>query len=409
MFGLLSCTGGDRDSRTPPVQLSNPAAAVRVSEAGEDEEVSLKLPWPKGTEPLLLTSGTRGHLQACHDLGAGLARVLEKREFSWRGWTESAEVVFPQLSLVWRMYAGNAFESDLEANPEAQVIYDYLFGTEERAEDSIKRLAALLCWSRLDEVWLSLYGQQADKTMVSWGICPQSQLAYLADANQLSCTTHGISLTFPDHNPRPALDEVMLQLCSGGFTAVNRRELDNLLFRMPLTAIKAGETVADVGCGVGGHTLTMSRAVGAKGHVIAVDTNSEVLKFVDAAKRHFAADNITTLRASDFDPGLKPDTLDKVFMIDLYDSLVMNDFLKKGCVNPRTDRYFYRLAAALKPNGKLIIVDKRSTQREWHLPASVVAGNCSKYGLRELKWYITDIGGVPKQVVVLQKDGAERS
>ncbi|MDO5295126.1 MAG: methyltransferase domain-containing protein [bacterium] len=409
-LALISCAA--RDEKAPPAAPATPkpaisaASALPVLENKTGLEEVFNLSWPKGIEPLAIAVNPHAPPRACDELGTELAKVLDSRDYTAVSWTQGAEDIFPQLGLVWRMYAGKAHKLEIDAHPEARVIYDYLFSTEEKTEASLKRLSALLCWYRLDRAWLALSEQKNAQHLPAWGVCPQTKQSFLADKTQISCPVHGISLTIPGHNARPVLDEVMLQLCSGGFSPAKRHELDMLIFRDPIAAIKSGETVADIGCGVGAHTLAMSSAVGNNGLVYAVDINSDVLGFVEQAKKIFAIDNIATVRASDFDPALKPNSLDRAFMIDLYDSLVMNDIIKNGKVNTRTDRYFYKLSEALKPKSELIIIDKQATQNEWHLPASVVSGHWAKYGFREVKWYLMEIGGVPKQIVVLQKDTA---
>ena len=410
LFLLVSCTGrverSPQPSRPPSVSGVQNKTGIDQGSGAEFHSGTAKLeakPWPKCIEPLDIDIDSPEQLGACGKLCEQLAQVLSSRDFSQREWTVNAELVFPKLRLVWRMYAGRASGAEIEARPEARVIYDYLLGSNEKAENTLRRLSALICWKFLDRVWLEAQDQLPQGIQSSWGSCPQNNKPYLLDNNQLSCYTHGISLTFPDHTARPAVDELILQLCNGNFNAEKRRELEFILCREPLTAVQAGETVADLGCGVGKNALTMSLAAGKNGHVIAVDINNEVLNFLSFAKSYYEIDNIETLHASDFDPALKENSVDRAFMIDLYDSMAMRNSLSGGAGASRTDRYMYKLAAALKPNGKLIIVDNQATPNVWHLPAALVAGNCLKYGLREIKWYKMDIGGVPKQVVILQK------
>jgi SAM-dependent methyltransferase len=68
---------------------------------------------------------------------------------------------------------------------------------------------------------------------------------------------------------------------------------------LDLIAAKAGETVADVGCGTGTWTIPLARAVGSGGKVYAVDIDPDVIDHVD---REVLAGFLDGIRRS-----LKPD------------------------------------------------------------------------------------------------------
>ncbi len=99
--------------------------------------------------------------------------------------------------------------------------------------------------------------------------------------------------------------------------------------------LQAGQKVADIGIGGGYYALRFAQAVGKQGHVHAVDTNPEFLKHVSQKTRERGLDNVTTLLITDGAPDLA--ALDLVF--------------------PNRIEYFNALRKALRPDGKVAIIE----------------------------------------------------
>lgn len=103
-------------------------------------------------------------------------------------------------------------------------------------------------------------------------------------------------------------------------------------------------TVADVGAGTGYFTVRLARAV-PQGTVIATDIEPDMVRYLeDRAKREQLANMRASLSAAD-DPKLAAGSLDRILVVDVWHHLA--------------DRVTYakRLRDALKPGGKLVVVD----------------------------------------------------
>jgi predicted methyltransferase len=107
-----------------------------------------------------------------------------------------------------------------------------------------------------------------------------------------------------------------------------------------------GHVVADIGAGTGYFEVHLSRAVGARGRVLALDVNPNL---VERMKRRFhdaGLNNVEARVLQHDDPGLEPRSLDRVLIIDLWHHL--------------HDRVGYgrKLRAALRPEGRLLVIDR---------------------------------------------------
>lgn len=116
--------------------------------------------------------------------------------------------------------------------------------------------------------------------------------------------------------------------------------------------LKTGSKVADVGCHQGYMTMHLAKAVGTLGKVYSVDLDADKLEVLNeqAKKRGFR--NIQTIQGKYDDPLLPKGQLDAIIMIDTYHEVAKPlKFLKK-------------LKKALKPGGRLVIVESIRTYRK---------------------------------------------
>ena len=109
--------------------------------------------------------------------------------------------------------------------------------------------------------------------------------------------------------------------------------------------VEPGMTVADLGAGTGYFSVRLARAVGAKGRVLALDVEPGL---VDYMKARAAKDGLPQVQASVVpadDPRLPPGGVDLVLIVDTWHHL--------------DDRIHYiaKLAAGLKPGGRVAVVD----------------------------------------------------
>jgi sugar phosphate isomerase/epimerase/SAM-dependent methyltransferase len=108
------------------------------------------------------------------------------------------------------------------------------------------------------------------------------------------------------------------------------------------------QTVCDLGCGNGYHTLPLARAVGAEGRVLAVDLQPQMLALLSVRAAELGLANIELVEATVDDPRLPPESCDLVLMVDVYHEL------------SHPVRVMRRVRDALKPNGCAVVVEFRA-------------------------------------------------
>ncbi len=130
-----------------------------------------------------------------------------------------------------------------------------------------------------------------------------------------------------------------------------------------LIAPRAGEVIADVGCGKGTWTFPLARAVGAHGRVYAVDIDRR--KTADVLKRmkRDGVKNVQVIHSLPDNPMLAKDSLDAVFVNDVIDHVDRSALAG----------FLAGIRSALKPSGRLIIRDPNGG------PGRVIA-ECYRHG-----------------------------
>lgn len=112
--------------------------------------------------------------------------------------------------------------------------------------------------------------------------------------------------------------------------------------------IRPGMVVADVGAGVGYHSLRMARRVGPEGTVIATDVQPQMLRMLRSNARQARVRNIKTVLCTQDETGLPAAAVDLVLMVDVYHE----------CSDPEAT--IDGILAALKPGGRLVLVEFRA-------------------------------------------------
>lgn len=112
-------------------------------------------------------------------------------------------------------------------------------------------------------------------------------------------------------------------------------------------AIRPGMVVADIGAGTGYFLSHLSRAVGAQGRVLAIDTEPNLVDHMRTRAEREALANVFAVLAAPDDPRVAGQQVDRVLLVDTYHHI--DDRLN----------YFERLRAAIKPDARVVIVD-------WH-------------------------------------------
>jgi len=120
------------------------------------------------------------------------------------------------------------------------------------------------------------------------------------------------------------------------------RNREAIVARMKLAA---GQTVADIGAGTGLFTLLMAPQVEPGGKVIAVDIAQELLDNIATRAKQAGQTNIEYQLCDQKKTGLSANTIDLAFVCDTYHHIEFPQL------------YLEDLKSALKPEGRLVIVD----------------------------------------------------
>jgi predicted methyltransferase len=115
--------------------------------------------------------------------------------------------------------------------------------------------------------------------------------------------------------------------------------------------VRPGARVADVGAGGGFFTSRLASAVGPAGHVYAVDVTDDALDRLRRRLKEDAISNVTVIKGTSTDPQLPPATLDAALIINAYHEM------------PEHQAMLAAIRAALKPTGRLVIVEPISESR----------------------------------------------
>jgi predicted methyltransferase len=119
---------------------------------------------------------------------------------------------------------------------------------------------------------------------------------------------------------------------------------------MDALGIAEGSKVADIGIGSGWFTIRLARRVGPNGLVYAEDVQRQMLEATRRRVSREGLKNVETRQGTDTDPNLPARALDAILIVDTYPE-----------VDDRVT-FLRNLAAALKPNGRIGIVNYKPGQ-----------------------------------------------
>jgi ubiquinone/menaquinone biosynthesis C-methylase UbiE len=112
-----------------------------------------------------------------------------------------------------------------------------------------------------------------------------------------------------------------------------------------LMKIEEGSTVVDLGAGTGYFLRHLSGAVGAKGKVLALDVEADMVRYM---KERIAREKLANVEARAIggdDPQLADGSVDRILIVDVWHHV------------PDRRAYAAKLARALRPGGALYVVD----------------------------------------------------
>ena len=109
--------------------------------------------------------------------------------------------------------------------------------------------------------------------------------------------------------------------------------------------LKPGMTVADVGAGFGAWTIGFAEAVGPTGRVYSSDVGEQQLASLRGTMTRLGLTNVTVVEAGERSTNLPDACCDAILVRDVYHHLTAPEDITGS------------LAAALKPGGRLVVVD----------------------------------------------------
>lgn len=106
-----------------------------------------------------------------------------------------------------------------------------------------------------------------------------------------------------------------------------------------------GQTVADLGAGTGYFEAYLSRAVGPRGKVLALDVEPNMVLYMQKRAKKAGLGNVEARRVTPDDPGLAPESTDRILIVDTWHHI------------GQREAYAEKLRQALKPGGSVLVVD----------------------------------------------------
>jgi len=115
--------------------------------------------------------------------------------------------------------------------------------------------------------------------------------------------------------------------------------------------VEPGALVADIGAGDGFFTKRLSEAVGAQGRVFAVDIGANALRRLRTRVADEGLSNVEVVEGAVDDPKLPAGSIDAALIVNAYHEMIEHQAM------------LAKIKAALKPGGRLVIVEPISDSR----------------------------------------------
>jgi ubiquinone/menaquinone biosynthesis C-methylase UbiE len=125
-----------------------------------------------------------------------------------------------------------------------------------------------------------------------------------------------------------------------------REEEENVSQAIQNMQLQGDEVVADIGAGSGYYAFRVAEAL-PEGKVLAVDLQPEMLAIMQQKIEEESINNVELIQAEEADPQLPANSVDMVFMVDVYHELAY----------PK--EVMQKIVAALRPEGRFILLEYR--------------------------------------------------
>ena len=125
-----------------------------------------------------------------------------------------------------------------------------------------------------------------------------------------------------------------------------REEASSLMIEQ--LKVQPGQTVCDLGCGNGFHTLDLAQKVAPSGKTIAVDIQAEMLELLQERAKAKQIEGIETILGDLTNPNLPIGSIDLVLLVDVY-----HEF-------SHPVEMLNHIKASLAPEGRVVLVEFRA-------------------------------------------------
>ena len=188
----------------------------------------------------------------------------------------------------------------------------------------------------------------------------------------------GCSAPKEDHSDRPptsrAFPRADRPVSKPGSTAfsteIQRDSVNEAKTVMSLADIDKGMTVADIGAGEGYYTVRLAPRVGAKGRVLAEDIDAAALHRLGDRIQRERFDNVSIKPGAPDDPRLPQASFDRILMVHMYHEV------------GEPYAFLWRLRPALRPGGRVIVVDTDRTTDQHGIPPALLFCEFGAVGFR---------------------------
>jgi protein-L-isoaspartate O-methyltransferase len=195
--------------------------------------------------------------------------------------------------------------------------------------------------------------------------------------------------------------QVMGHLGAGWLERPEREREEQPRKLMEALKLKPGDVVADIGAGSGYFTFPLAQKVGAKGKVLAVDIQPEMLDIIRKRMKVTKIKHVEPIQGEEKDPKLPEGAVDLILMVDVYHEFSYPFEMTEEMVK------------ALKPGGRMVFVEYR--MEDPRVPIKLVHKMTEKQVIKEMKphglRWVETVGTLPRQhIIVFEKpaDGTDR-
>lgn len=147
---------------------------------------------------------------------------------------------------------------------------------------------------------------------------------------------------------------------------------------MDLLGVRPGMAVADVGAGSGYYTVRLAPRVGPRGRVIAQDIVPAYLERLARRVRQDSLRNVTVGLGDPHDPRLPRNSADLVLLVYMYHEV------------EQPYAFLYNLRPALRPGGRVAVVDLNRSTRRHGTPLSLLRCEMAATGFEAVE--VHDLG-----------------